>query len=114
MKKQLSILLFLSILIYSCVNRLISESKKSSESFYLSQEASESSVPGHVSQKDIEKGLWGMEELKIAGERLFLAQFTRKDGMGRPGATGMSAPSSDLLELIFYLQEQPTRCQFLF
>ena len=34
-----------------------------------------------------------MEELKIAGERLFLAQFTRKDGMGRPGATGNSAPT---------------------
>jgi len=55
--------------------------------------ASERQVQGHIAQKDIESGLWTLEQLRIAGWRLFSAQFTYNEGAGRPGATGNQEPT---------------------
>lgn len=49
--------------------------------------------PGRVDWDDIEKGKWSAEQLRKAGELLFIAQFTREDGAGRPGATGNPSPT---------------------
>lgn len=50
-------------------------------------------ITGHVAQRDIDHDLWKFTQLRQAGERLFKAKFTRMDGVGRPGATGFSAPT---------------------
>lgn len=48
---------------------------------------------GHVSQRDVEDGVWTSQQLIEAGRLLFLANFTRKDGAGRPGSTGDGTPT---------------------
>ncbi len=48
---------------------------------------------GHVAQDDVEARRWSAEQLRLAGEDLFLAQFTKLDGAGRPGATGNPSPT---------------------
>lgn len=53
----------------------------------------EVAVVGHVDQADIVRGAWSVRQLQIAGERLFRAQFTIYDGVGRPGATGNPSPT---------------------
>lgn len=50
-------------------------------------------ILGHVSQADIEAGIWSNPQLIEAGRRLFLANFTHLDGAGRPGATGDGTPT---------------------
>jgi len=50
-------------------------------------------LPGHVDQKDIEAGVWSVEQLLEAGRILFMARFTAEDGAGRPGATGNASPT---------------------
>ena len=60
---------------------------------YVSQPTGRRAVEGHVTQEDIESHRWTIRQLRLAGERLFLAQFTRHDGAGRPGATGDASPT---------------------
>jgi mono/diheme cytochrome c family protein len=60
---------------------------------FLSTENRERAILGHVDQDDIEANSWTISKLREAGRRLFLAQFTKKDGFGRPGATGAPAPT---------------------
>jgi len=60
--------------------------------------ALEKAVPGHVSEADIEKGLWTFSQLRKAGELLFAARFTVNDGAGRAGATGVGNPTRRPLE----------------
>jgi hypothetical protein len=60
---------------------------------YLYQPHQEKAIPGHISQQDVEFGKWTVEQLITAGRILFLAQFTRFDGAGRPGATGNPSPT---------------------
>lgn len=58
-----------------------------------SAQEEERAVPGHVSQSDVEGGVWSFEHLRLAGDRLFRANFTVNDGAGRPGATGNPSPT---------------------
>ncbi len=53
----------------------------------------EQAISGHVDQADIESDRWTLEQLIEAGRRLFVAQFTVEDGLGRPGATGNTVPT---------------------
>src|SRR5262245_29602594 len=53
-------------------------------------------IVGHVSQEDIVSEKWNLRSLRLAGERLFLARFTRKDGVGRPASTGRRFPTARL------------------
>lgn len=92
--KQLLVVMSL-VLLCSCLNRMFVSGRNAGtgSNFFISQPAVERGVPGHILQQDIENGLWSIEQLKIAGEKLFLSQFTLADGMGRPGATGNNAPT---------------------
>lgn len=60
---------------------------------FLWQPGRERSLPGHVSQLDVAAGKWTVDQLRLAGRRLFTAPFTRADGVGRPGATGSPRPT---------------------
>jgi hypothetical protein len=53
----------------------------------------ECAIQGHVSQADVEAGVWSFRQLRLAGERLFKANFTVNDGAGRPGSTGNPSPT---------------------
>ncbi len=55
-------------------------------------ELAERAVRGHVSQADIDAGVWSVAQLREAGRRLFNARFTVHDGVGRPQATGNFSP----------------------
>jgi cytochrome c peroxidase len=96
MKKTI-VIAFL-VIFCSCLNKFITRTDKNAANtqatdYYLSQPAMDEGIPGHIDQADIEKGLWSVEQLKLAGEQLFLSQFTPADGFGRPGATGNNAPT---------------------
>lgn len=52
----------------------------------------EPAIPHHVDQHDIESGKWNVDQLIEAGRRLFVAKFTKADGLGRPAATGSPFP----------------------
>ncbi|MEP3225644.1 MAG: di-heme oxidoredictase family protein [Parasphingorhabdus sp.] len=63
------------------------------EDGFLHQPYLRNSIDGHVRQDDIELGKWTIDQLHQAGRSLFVAQFTRADGAGRPGATGNGSPT---------------------
>ncbi len=63
------------------------------EEAYLWQPNKTKAIVGHVDQGDIERGLWTIDQLLLAGKKLFTAQFTINDGFGRPGATGNPNPT---------------------
>ncbi|MEZ5977256.1 MAG: di-heme oxidoredictase family protein [Planctomycetota bacterium] len=52
----------------------------------------EPAVPAHVSQTDVDNGLWSADALFQIGSGLFNAHFNTLDGAGRPDATGTGAP----------------------
>lgn len=52
----------------------------------------ERAIAGHVRQSDIDAGRWTAEQLREAGRRLFVANFTIHDGVGRPRSTGNPTP----------------------
>jgi len=67
------------------------------------------SLPGHVSQADIESGQWTTPQLVEAGHRLFVSRFTISDGLGRPAATGNPFPTLrrvPLLEQVSFARGQ--------
>ncbi|MFO0819450.1 MAG: di-heme oxidoredictase family protein [Pirellulales bacterium] len=57
-----------------------------------SGEREERAIAGHVRQADIDAGRWSPGDLREAGRRLFVANFTIHDGAGRPRATGKPTP----------------------
>ena len=50
-------------------------------------------LPGHVDQREIDKGELRLEDLIEAGRFLFVTQFNVLDGFGRPAATGDGKPT---------------------
>ena len=53
----------------------------------------EKALSAHISQKDIEAGVYSARELFVLGQHLFVTRYTRNDGLGRPGATGSGHPT---------------------
>ncbi len=53
----------------------------------------ERALAGHISQSDIDAGVYSARDLFVFGHHLFVARFTRHDGVGRPGATGSGLPT---------------------
>lgn len=63
-----------------------------SSAFGIAEDFVERAVPYHVSQGDLESGRWTSAQMIEAGRRLFVAKFSRADGLGRPAATGNPFP----------------------
>ncbi|WP_340063176.1 di-heme oxidoredictase family protein [Ascidiimonas aurantiaca] len=87
-KKDIAFVVWLGFMFF-----IIGCAHKMANYAYVSQTPQDIYEIGHISIKDIQKGKWTLEQLRLAGERLFVAQFTKDRGMGRPGATGNPNPT---------------------